>query len=327
MRRPTILMLIALVLALPAWSWGASQDKFDLPQPYINWERQYLKEFPDLQRLMDVMVEASARQLQEPSQDILHNRVCAALAHRMALDMKLKPADRKLGIVADILHNISKEERLLLLLDDKVLAQATELVTRLRKEKLLTGSPTFWSDTAIFSNKSIGANLSLIHHITGAVTAGEILDALTGYTPRNIARVQAAILAHSTGYWYFRKSVDDALKQAEAWRKVYPEPEGDIAKIAHDADLISQFEAESVVPAGSKWRVLAAKRWGANGAAEEAHVVYYVFQRLFDEARTAAGKALARQEWSKIRPQLVKLMGLKPDADPIKVLGVPKAFR
>lgn len=82
-----------------------------------------------------------------------------------------------------------------------------------------------------------------------------------------------------------------------------------------------------MVPDGSKWRVLAAKRWGAKGATEEAHVVYYVFQRLFDEARTDIGRALARQEWDKIRPQLVKLMGLEPTADPVKVLGVPKAFQ
>ena len=108
---------------------------------------------------------------------------------------------------------------------------------------------------------------------------------------------------------------------------MYPEPEEDIAKIAHDADLISQFEAESVVPAGSKWRVLAAKRWGAKGPVEEAHVVYYVFQRLFDEARTEQGKALARAEWGKIQPELVKLMNLKPGTDPVKALGVPKAFQ
>jgi uncharacterized protein (DUF3820 family) len=321
------LIVIAFLLQLPAWGWAAGQDKFQLPEPYLNWERQYLKDFPDLQRLMDVMIETSTRQLTDPSQDILHNRVCSALAHRMATDMKLRPADRKLAIVTDLLHNISKEERPLVLTDAKVLKQASDLVGRLRKEKQLTGSPAFWTDPAIFSNKAIGANRALIHHITGAITAGEILTSLKAYSDRDIARVQAAIVAHSTGYWYFRKSIDDATKQPDAWRKVYPEPEGDLAKIAHDGDLISQFEAESVVPAGSKWRVLAAKRWGAKGTVEEAHVVYYVFQRLFDEARTESGKALARQEWSKIQPQLIKLMGLKPDADPVKVLGVPKAFQ
>ena len=317
------LLLSQLVLTARA----APQDRFDLPQPYLSWERQYLKDFPDLQRVMDIMVETSVRQLKDPSQDILHNRVCAALAQRMASDMKLRPAERKLAIVTDLLHNISKEERPLVLTDARILQQASALVERLRREKALTGSPVFWSDPAIFGNPTVGANLSLIHHITGAITAGDVLAEMKGYTARDVARVQAAIMGHSTGYWYFRKSIDDAAKQSEAWRKVYPEPEGNLAKIAHDADLISQFEAESVVPEGSKWRVLAAKRWGAKGAKEEAHVVYYVFQRLFDEARTDTGKALARQEWDKIRPQLVKLMGLDSDADPVKVLGVPRAFQ
>lgn len=298
-----------------------------MPQPYLEWERQYLRDFPELQRLMDVMVETSARQLKDPSQDILHNRVCSALAHKMAADMKLRPADRKLAIATDLLHNISKEERSLVLTDAKVLKQASDLVAQLREAGQLRRSPGFWSEEAMFGNPLVGANLALIHHVTGAITAGEILNTLGGYSARDIARVQAAIVGHSTGYWYIRKSIDDIAKQTDAWRKVYPEPEEDIAKIAHDADLISQFEAESVVPQGSKWRVLAAKRWGAKGAAEEAHVVYYVFYRLFEEARTEAGKALAREEWRKIQPELVKLMGLSPGADPIKSLGVPKVFQ
>jgi hypothetical protein len=245
----------------------------------------------------------------------------------MASDMKLGRGDRRLVIVADLLHNISKEERPLVMTDAAVLQQASAMVARLREHGLLGRSPAFWNDPAVFARPVIGANLSLIHHITGAITAGDILSSLKGYSARDIARVQDAIVAHSTGYWYFRKSVDDGLKQPDAWRKVYPEPEGNLARIAHDADLISQFEPESVVPDGAKWRVLAAKRWGARGAREEAHVVYYVFQRLFDEARTDAGKALARQEWDKIRPQLLKLMGLEAGADPVKVLGVPRAFQ
>jgi hypothetical protein len=108
---------------------------------------------------------------------------------------------------------------------------------------------------------------------------------------------------------------------------IYPEPENEIAKIAHDADLISQFVYESVVPEGSKWRVLAKKRWGAKDTKEEAQIVYYVFFRLYEEAKTEKGKELAKEQWEKIRPELVKLMGLKPDQDPIKVLGVPKIFQ
>ncbi|MGH8661722.1 MAG: hypothetical protein ACREUB_08135 [Burkholderiales bacterium] len=157
--------------------------------------------------------------------------------------------------------------------------------------------------------------------------AGDTLQALGGYSEREVARLQAAVVGHSTGYWYFRQSVDDITKTKDAWRKVYPEPEDEIAKIAHDADLISQFEFQSVVPEGSKWRVIAAKRWRAKNPVEEAHIVYYVFSRLFAEARTEAGKTLAREEWLNIRPELVKLMGLKRDEDPVKALGVPKVFR
>lgn len=112
-----------------------------------------------------------------------------------------------------------------------------------------------------------------------------------------------------------------------AWRRIYPEPEEAIARIAHDADLISQFEAASVIPEGSKWRVIAAKRWGAKNAREEAHIVYYVFFRLFQEAGTEAGKVLVRGEWRKIQPELVSLMGLKPGDHPVQMLGVPKVFQ
>ena len=60
---------------------------------------------------------------------------------------------------------------------------------------------------------------------------------------------------------------------------------------------------------------------------QEAHVVYYVLQRLVEEARTPQGKALAEQEWSGIRPGLLKLMQLTADSDPLRTLGVPKPFR
>lgn len=327
MRRIIIIALAAWVslLALPVRA--AAQDKFDLPQPYLGWERAYLADFPDLQKLTDVMIATSTRQLKDPSQDVLHNRVCAALAQRMAMDMKLPAVDRRLAIAADLLHNISKEERPQVYTDAKVLGETRDVVAALRSKGHLKASPAFWTDEALLAKPAVGGNLSLIHHLTGAVTAGNVLREAGGYSADEIARVQAAIIGHSTGYWYFRKSVDDAVNQPEAWRKVYPEPEEDIARIAHDADLISQFEAESVVPDGSKWRVLAAKRWGARGTVEEAHVVYYVFSRLYDEARTESGKALAMNEWGRIRPQLVALMGLAPGEDPIAKLGVPKAFR
>jgi hypothetical protein len=320
--------VIVLVAGLVTTATGAAmQNRFELPQPYLDWERAYLKDFPELQRVMDRMVVSSVRQMQDPVQDILHNRVCAALAYRMAMDLKLKRGEQKFAVLADLLHNISKEERPLVLTDSKVLGQASQLVSRLRQAGYLRKSPHFWTDETIFGNPLIGANRALVHHVTGALMAGDILQELGGYSSQEIARMQAAVIGHSTGYWYFRQSIDDITKSKDAWRKVYPEPEDMIARIAHDADLISQFEVVSVIPEGSKWRVIAAKRWGAKNAVEEGHVVYYVFLRLFEEARTEAGKALALAEWRKIRPELVKLMGLKADEDPVKVLGVPRAFQ
>ena len=327
MKKIVCLFAILFSFANPGVANAASQDRFDLPSPYIESERAYLKAFPDLQGVMDKMVEVSARQLKDPTQDILHNRVCAALAYQIATKQKLEKAEQNLAILTDLLHNISKEEKPLVLTDARFLEQASELVTRLRRAGHLKNSPSFWSDEKIFSNPLIGANLALIHHITGAMMAGEILDSIGGHSRENIHRVQAAVIGHSTGYWYFRQSIDDILKRKDAWRLVYPEPEEEIAKIAHDADLISQFEFQSVIPQGSKWRVIAAKRWKAANTIEEAHIVYYVFYRLFEEARTTAGKDLARNEWQKIQPELIKLMGLKPNDDPIKILGVPKVFQ
>jgi hypothetical protein len=257
----------------------------------------------------------------------MHNRVCAALAYRMASDMDLPGNDRRLITAGDLLHNIGKEDRAQVLTDAHLLQEASEMVGRLRETGRLTGSPVFWTDPGLFARTAVGANLSLVHHITGAIAAGGILESVKGYPAQDILRVQETIMAHSTGYWYFRESVDQAACAAGAWRNVYPEPEGALAGIVHDADLVSQFEAGSVVPEGSKWRALAAKRWGARGAEEEAHVVYYVLQRLIEEARTPQGKALAEREWSKVRPQLVQLMRLPPDSDPVRTLGIPRAFR
>jgi hypothetical protein len=302
------------------------QGRYPLRDPYFAWERQYLADFSDLQHVMDVMVDTTERQLEDPAQDILHNRVCAAVAYRMASDMKLARNDCRLIAAGDLLHNIGKEDRTQVLTDGKLLLQASGMVGRLRAAERLTGSPWFWTDPGIFRSPAIGANLSLVHHITGAIAAGGILQSMDGFSAEDVLRVQEAILAHSTGCWYFRKSVDAGVRAAGAWRNLYPEPEGALAMIVHDADLVSQFDAESVVPEASKWRRLAAKRWGAEGPVEEAHVVYYVLERLIDEARTAQGRALAMQEWNSVRPALLDLMRLPQGEDPLRALGVPSAF-
>jgi len=315
---------LALVFGMAGIAVAATQDKYGLPEPYLAWEKAYLNEFPELQGLMDVMIGTTVKQLKDPEADILHNRVCSALAYEMA--KKLSKAERKLAVVTDIFHNISKEDKAAVLTNPEVLAKATAMVSKLKKAGYFKNSPGFWGDEAVLKNPKVGGNLGLIHHITGALTAGEIA-AKEKFSAKDIDMIQVAVLEHSTGYWYFRDSVDAAAGRKGAWQVIYPEPENEIAKIAHDADLISQFVYESVVPDGSKWRVLAQKRWKAKDTKEEAQIVYYVFFRLFEEAKTEKGKELAKEQWEKIRPELVKLMGLKPGEDPIKVLGVPKIFQ
>ena len=322
-----IIYLIAMLGV--AWTAGiamaGTQDKYALPEPYLAWEKTYLKEFPELQGLMDVMIATAVQQLKDPTSDILHNRVCSALAYEMAKPLS-KP-ERKLAIGADILHNIAKEDKAALLTNPEVYRKADEMVAKLKKAGYFKPSPGFWGDEALLKNPKVGGNLALVHHITGAMTAGDIARKAGGFSEKDIEMMEVTILEHSTGYWYFRANVDDAAGRKGAWQTVFPEPENESAKIAHDADLISQFVYESVVPDGSKWRELAKKRWKAESTKEEGHIVYYVFLRLFEEAKTEKGKALAKEDWEKIRPELVKLMGLKPGEDPIKVLGVPKIFQ
>ena len=313
------------LLVMATRTIAETQDRFHLPEPYLSWEKSYLNEFPDLQKFLDVMITTTATQLQNPSEDILHNRVCSALAYEMSKE--LLSEKRKLAIATDILHNIAKEEKTAVLTDPQVFKKATEMVTELKKAGYFRSSPDFWGDAQVLLNTKVGANRALIHHITGALTAGQIAKQIGGFSEKEIQEMQAAVIEHSTGYWYFRDSVDQAVNKKGAWRTVYPEPSSDISKIAHDADLISQFVPESVVPDGSKWRMLAKKRWGAKDKKEEGQIVYYVFFRLYEEAKTTKGREMAREKWEKIRPELMKLMNLETSQDPIKVLGVPAVFQ
>jgi len=45
------------------------------------------------------------------------------------------------------------------------------------------------------------------------------------------------------------------------------------------------------------------------------------------EKEISKGRELAKEKWEQISPELVKLMGLKPDQDPIMVLGEPTIFQ
>lgn len=315
---------LSIFMAVPVFA--ASQDAYALPEPYLAWEKAYLEKYPELQPIMDAMVDMTEQQLKNPVQDILHNRICSALVYKMAIDHNL-PADQiRLAIAGDLLHNISKEDKASVLTNPDLLKQADEMIVGLRAAGYFKASPAFWSDKSIFAKPQIGNNRGLIHHITGALTTEQILNKIGGFSKQDIQFLQVGILEHSTGYWYFRSSVNEVVSKNDGWAIVYPVPDNILAKLIHDADLISQFVPESVAPEGSKWRVLAQKRWGAKTAKEEGHIVYYVFKRLYDEGQTEAGKRMAKEKWDQIAPELVKLMGLNPDQDPIKVLGVPKIF-
>ena len=323
--RILVVLFSCLLFASPVFA--APQDRYALPDPYMSLEQQYLKAFPDLQKVMNIMIEKTAQQLQKPEQDILHNRVCSALVYKMAVDNKLSAKYQKLAIAGDLLHNISKEDKKDVLTDPVLLNQADLMVTRLKKSGYFRNSPNFWKDKGIFAQPKIGNNLSLIHHITGALRVGQMLKEIGGFSKKEVEMVEVGILEHSTGYWYFRSSINDVMGSNDAWAIAYPAPENDLAKFIHDADLVSQFVPESVVPEGSKWRVLAAKRWKAKTAQEEAHIVYYVFKLLYDEAKTEAGKRLTQEKWDQIAPELLKLMGLNPGDNPIEILGVPAIFQ
>ena len=39
------------------------------------------------------------------------------------------------------------------------------------------------------------------------------------------------------------------------------------------------------------------------------------------------GKQIATEKWNIIKPELIKLMGLAPGQDPVKVLEVPAIFQ
>ena len=197
------LVAVALVFGAAGIAGAAPQDKYGLPEPYLALEKDYLKEFPELQGFMDIMIGTTVAQLKDPEADILHNRVCSALAYVMS--KRLSEPDRKLAVVTDILHNISKGDKAAVLTNPEMLAKATGMVSKLKNPGYFKSSPGFWGDEAVFKNPKVGGNLGLIHHITGALTAGEIA-AREKFSAKDVDMIQVAVLEHSTGYWYFRDS-------------------------------------------------------------------------------------------------------------------------
>lgn len=320
-------LVIVFSVGMCVTAMAAFQDKYSLPEPYFGWEKAYLQAFPQLQGVMDEMIQTTAQQEKKPDQDILHNRVCSAIVYWMAKEKKLSKNDQKVAVTADLLHNIAKADKKMVLTDSDVLRQCAQMVNELKEAGYFKTSPKFWSDEAVLQIPEIGKNGGLIHHIPGALMAAQMVSKMGGFTKKDVQDLQVAILEHSTGYWYFRDMIDAAAGRKGAWEVVLPEPVTQIGKFAHDADLISQFVPESVIPDGSKWRGLAKKRWGAKNTKEEGHIVYYVFFRLFEEAKTELGIQMAEEKWNIIKPELVKLMGLSPGQDPIKALGVPSIFQ
>lgn len=323
-----VLLGLGASVMMAAAAFAGAQDKYPLPEPYAGLEKAYLAEYPDLQGVMDAMIVETEQQLAKPANDILHNRICTALVYQMAVKDNLPKADIRLSIAGDLLHNITKADKKSLMTDPEQQKALAADVAKLRAAGYLKNSPEFYTKPEAYSTPALGKNLGLIHHLTGTVRAGVILKE-KGFAEKDITLLQACIIEHSTGYWYFRDQVNKILGDKDAWKNVYPDPENQVACYIHDADLVSQFVPASVVPEGSKWRNLAANRWGAekNNARSEAHVVYYVFQRLFDEARTEQGKVLAKEKWDSISKDLKKLMGLKEEDDPIAVLGVPAFWK
>ena len=81
MKRWIAFASMTLLLLSSFTAFAASQDAYPLPESYLRQEKAYLKAYPTLQPLMDAMIKNSQTLLKDPDQDILHNRVCAALSY------------------------------------------------------------------------------------------------------------------------------------------------------------------------------------------------------------------------------------------------------
>lgn len=77
-------------------------------------------------------------------------------------------------MTTDILHNISKEDKTAVLTNPEMPAKATAMVAALKQAGYFKSSAEFWGDRAVLETPKVGGNLALIHHITGALAAGEI---------------------------------------------------------------------------------------------------------------------------------------------------------
>ena len=88
---------------------AAVQDKYPIPAPYAQLEKQYLQEYPELQKTMDDMVLTTEKQMAKPQNDILHNRICTALVYQMAKHDKLSKKEAFLLNLKNVSMTIGNE--------------------------------------------------------------------------------------------------------------------------------------------------------------------------------------------------------------------------
>jgi hypothetical protein len=120
MKIKSLLIALGVGLGVTLNVMAASQDKYTLPDRYLVNEKAYLAEYPQLQKVMDVMIAETEKQLAKPQNDILHNRVCTVLVYQMAKDGKLSKDDTYLAVAGDLLHNITKNDKTRVLTDPKI---------------------------------------------------------------------------------------------------------------------------------------------------------------------------------------------------------------
>jgi hypothetical protein len=98
--------------------------------------------FRGAQMLMGEMIRITLGQLKDAEQDILHNRLCAALAYRIAVERQSPPAIQKLAVAADVVHNIAKEDKNAILSNPALFADLTETKARTRGVRRRSGCMT-----------------------------------------------------------------------------------------------------------------------------------------------------------------------------------------
>ena len=93
-----------------------------------------------------------------------------------------------------------------MLTNPKVFGEIGTTVAGLKKSAHFKSSLRFWGDEAVPKNPKVGGNRALVHHLTSALTAGEIMKALGGFVPKDIDRMQPVSLGDATIPWAVRSA-------------------------------------------------------------------------------------------------------------------------